>query len=307
MDIGLPSQLSPSVTIVGHVCIDQNRTVEDLTDEHRTDHSADIGEVIDAGDGGSSPGSPAVYMAPQFSRNGVDDVHVLAPYSDDFLGLGAGLHFLNPPQRGSTMLYRNIIEGGLRRQECHLSETAKSVPLTDVVADRLVSTDILVIAPLLPTLTADYIRTVTAAVPSHAVTILIAQGYLRDVTEESVVVKRAFIEHADILPQFDLVVFSDEDISDALIVARSWSGLYPQVTFVVTQNSAGATVFSAGTPTHVAAHPIDTVGQAIGAGDVFSAALSLSYFRGGDAVAAVSEANSAAAEFIARSAAPAAV
>ncbi|QWT24230.1 carbohydrate kinase family protein [Subtercola sp. PAMC28395] len=307
MDTALHSQLSPSVTIVGHVCIDQNRTVEDLTDEHRIDNGAGTSATVDAGDTGSSAGSPAVYMAPQFSRNGVDDVYVLAPYSDDFLGLGAGLHFLNPPQPGRTMLYRNIIEGGLRRQECYLSETAKSVPLNDVVADRLASTDILVVAPLLPTLTADYIRQVTAAAPSHAVTILIAQGYLRDVTDESVVVKRAFIEHADILPQFDLVVFSDEDISDALVVARNWSGLYPQVRFVVTQNSAGATVFCAGMPTHVAAHPIDTVGQAIGAGDVFSAALSFSYFRGGDAVDAVAEANSAAAEFIVRSAARAAV
>ncbi|GAA1000678.1 PfkB family carbohydrate kinase [Subtercola frigoramans] len=308
MDL-LSATLSPSVTIVGHVCIDENRADDDsAVDEPNVDSlgRGGSGDGTNASSGSGetrrSAGSPAVFMAPQFSRNSVDDVSVLAPYADDFPSLGAGLDFLNPPQAGTTMLYRNIIEGGLRRQECQASAAAEPVPLNEAISARLASTDILVVAPLLPTFTADYVRQLAGGVPSHAVTILIAQGYLRDVTDDAVVVKRAFSEHAEILPLFDLVVFSDEDISDALVVARNWSGLYPRVRFVVTQNSAGATIFSAGSATHVAAHPIDTVGQAIGTGDVFSAEFALSYFHSGDAVAAVAEANVAAADFIVRSA-----
>ncbi|TQL54456.1 carbohydrate kinase family protein [Subtercola boreus] len=275
-----------SVVVVGHVCIDENTGT-------------------DSGD--SSPqrlrrsaGSPAFFMNRQLRTVPGVTVSVIAPYSDDFVDLRSGVPLLNPATPGGTLLYRNHIEGDVRRQECFHSQNADPVPLTSSYARALAHADIVVVAPLLANFTPEYLTAALAETRPGTLTMLLLQGYLRTVGEDGTVGQRDFVEYADVIPLFDVVVFSDEDLGDALAVADRWSREFPGRAIVVTQNRHGATGFENGVATHVPAKPLERqgVGSVIGAGDVFSAALALSYRESRDIRDAISRAHGVTAGFI---------
>ena len=268
------------VSIVGHVCIDEN--VSD--DESIT----------------RVPGSPAVYMVGEFEQLSDVDSAVIAPFGSDFLELIAGTPLLTQPGDLPTLLYRNLFVDGHRRQECRNLAGADAAPLDRVTHRRLAHSDIVIVAPLLNTFSAEYIERVFAPVPSTALKVLLPQGYFREVGADHRIRQTGFADCARILPFFDLVIFSDEDCDDALGRAAQWSIENPRTRIVVTQNKHGATLFEAGRRQTVAATPVETVDSlvTIGAGDVFSAHLALAYFASGDLAQAVAQANAAAGRFL---------
>lgn len=275
-----------SVVIVGHVCIDENTGA-------------------DADGAGPRPlrreaGSPAFFMNRQLRRVDGVRVSVIAPYGPDFRAVDDTLPLANPATAGETLLYRNHIEGDVRRQECFHAGSADPVPVTPELRRSIGRADIVIVAPLLPSFTAEALDTVLAAASGGALTMLLVQGYLRAVSPEGAVTQRTFAEAAEVLPRFDVVVLSDEDTVDAVATATRWSTDFPQTTIVVTENRHGATYLRGGVAERVAARPIERsgVGSVIGAGDVFSAALALALGEGQGIHSAVTAANDAAGAFI---------
>ncbi|MDF2444361.1 MAG: hypothetical protein JWR01_2564 [Subtercola sp.] len=275
-----------SVVIVGHVCIDENTG-------------------SDSGD--SSPqrlrrtaGSPAFFINRQLQAVPDVAVSVIAPHDVDFLDLRSGVPLLNPATPGGTLLYRNHIDGDVRRQECFHAQNADPVPVTAEYARALAAADIVIVAPLLANFTPGYLDAALQSARPDALTLLLVQGYLRAVGGDGSVGQREFAEYAEVIPRFDVVVFSDEDLSDALAVADRWSREFPGTKVLVTQNRHGATCFEAGVPVHVPATPLERqgVGSVIGAGDVFSAALAVSYRDSGDIRDAIGRAHGITARFI---------
>ncbi|MCU1475648.1 MAG: carbohydrate kinase family protein [Subtercola sp.] len=268
------------VSIVGHVCIDEN--VGD--DESVT----------------RAPGSPAVYMVGEFEQLSFVEAAVIAPFGRDFQQLSPGTPLLTRPGERPTLLYRNLFVDGHRHQECRHTDGADAAPLDHAARRRLAHSDIVIVAPLLDTFSAEYIEQIVASVPRAALKVLLPQGYFRQVGADHRVSQTAFADYARILPFFDLVIFSDEDCDNALDRATEYSSQIPQTRIVVTQNKHGATLFEAGGAVSVAATPVETVDSlvTIGAGDVFSAHLAVAYSASRDLVGAVTTANAAAGRFL---------
>ena len=267
-----------SIVIVGHVCIDENTGV-DAEDERVA-------------------GSPAFFMNRHLQSLPGVSVSVIAPYGADFRSVDTTLPLLNAPTAARTLLYRNHIDGDERRQECFHSEGAAPVPLTPAFERELGVAGLVVVCPLLPNFTPEYLNEVLA--PVAAVKVLLVQGYLRTVAHDGTVSKRSFDEYAEVVPRFDVAILSDEDMDDALETAATWSLEFPSTQIVVTQNRLGASFFERGVGVNVPARALERpgVGSVIGAGDVFSAALAVSCTRGVGIGVAVEQANTVAAGFI---------
>lgn len=115
------------------------------------------------------------------------------------------------------------------------------------------------------------------------VQVLLAQGLMRVSAGESRGGWRR-VERRDITDEeaagwgcFDIVVFSDEDLDDAVAKAVRWSAVSRQTGFVVTQGGMGATLCYRGEATAV---PVEPVGESspVGAGDVFGAAVGWEFY-----------------------------
>ena len=78
---------------------------------------------------------------------------------------------------------------------------------------------------------------------------------------------------------FDLVVFSDDDLTDALAKATRWSAndAARDTGFVVTQGPRGATLCHQGTATNILTQPVADDLAPVGAGDVFGATVGLEF------------------------------
>lgn len=279
-----------SVVIVGHVCIDENTGTRSGTDPEVSGPHLLRREA----------GSPAFFMNRQLQQVCGVRVSVIAPHGPDFREVDDSLPLLNPATAGETLLYRNHIEGDIRRQECFHAGSADPVPLTPALTRSLEQADIVVVAPLLPSFTAGALEAALAPGRPDALKMLLVQGYLRAVSSTGAVTQRDFDEYADVLPRFDVAVLSDEDQRDALVAAARWSTEFPQTTIVVTQNRHGATSFRGGVARSITPQPLERsgVGSVIGTGDVFSAALALALGEGHGIHSAVMRANDAAGAFI---------
>jgi sugar/nucleoside kinase (ribokinase family) len=270
------------VVIVGHVCIDENTSGTDSV---------------------TTAGSSAVFIQQQLVSAPGLDIGILAPYSDDFAPFVPDVRFVNPSQPGRTLLYRNFLDGDRRRQECVGAHNAEPVALDARAIAEIEQAHILIVCPLLPNFSPEYVTEVVRHAPATAVKLLLVQGYLRTVCDDFRIVQRDFLEYDSVLPLFDVAVFSNEDIDDALQLAAPWSTQFPATQVVVTQNRDGATYFSGGRATSVPAAPIPTREpiNTIGAGDVFGAALALAYFSDRSIHSAVQHAHAAAGDFILQS------
>ncbi|MEF2977570.1 PfkB family carbohydrate kinase [Subtercola sp. YIM 133946] len=268
------------VCIVGHICIDENpRGSEPAV---------------------RTPGSPAVFIVGEYAGLAGIETTVLATHGTDFSRLSPGTPLATPPGRSPSLLYRNYFVDGRRRQECRNTQNA-APPVLDGTARRLLAeADVVIIAPLLDNFTPDYLAGVFAIVSPSALRVLLPQGYFRAVAADQSIHQADFTEHARILPDVDLVVFSDEDCTDALDRAVEFSLSSPRTRIVVTQGELGATCVEQGVTHGIAASPISSVDEltTIGAGDVFSAHLALACVTSRDLRSAVATANEAAASFL---------
>ncbi|RFA16666.1 hypothetical protein B7R22_04150 [Subtercola boreus] len=290
MTLAPPTTDACSVVIIGHVCIDEN-TGTDSGDKAPQRLRRTVG-------------SPAFFINRQLQAVPRVTVSVIAPYGGDFLAVMSasppGIPLLNPATPGGTLLYRNHIDGDVRRQQCFYAQNADPVPVTATYARALAAADIVIVAPLLANFTPEYLAAALTETRPDALKMLLVQGFLRRVDDDGTVGQRDFAEYADVIPLFDVVVFSDEDLRMALTVADEWSRDFSRTTVVVTQNRNGATSFDGGVSVHVPAEPLERqgVGSVIGAGDVFSAALAVSYRESGDIRDAIGRAHEITARFI---------
>lgn len=263
------------IVLVGHVCIDKNSS----------ENSSYTGG-----------GSPLLYISRYLAKHFASDPELIAPYGRDFLPFAAGLQLLSPPQDGHTLVYKNITHNQHRTQQCEHIDTADPVPLTSDMKKCVAEADVICLAPLLPNYPLKYVRDLLATRKPGSVAILSPQGYLRTVDAEGNVSPRDFKEALDILPLFDVTIFSEDDQPDAIATARRWAQDLPVSQIIVTQASRGASLVTATGVTPVATDPVpeDQIVDSVGCGDTFSAAVMMSYAQERDIVTAIRAGNKAA-------------
>ncbi len=247
----------PAITIVGHVCIDHN--------------------VVD-GVYRESWGSAVLYIAEYLANRHNIHPKLHARYGSDLSRFIDTSMFINRPSRNHpTLIYENIITGGVRLQSVANESWPAPKRVTATLAKILATTDILIIAPLLPDYSPSYIRQLCHALPSHAIKILLPQGYYRSVGTDGRIVVRPFKESAAILPMVDVLIQSDEDSPNAIVTAKEWADNHHNLTTVVTRNSQGVSAYTHDQSLSVPAIPVlpQDIVNPVGAGDVFSAELAL--------------------------------
>jgi len=266
-----------NIVLVGHVCIDRNVS----------EHSSYTGW-----------GSPVLYMGSYLQKNALGSVTIVSTYGPDLLPyLPVKTLVPTVPNVARTLVYENDSRGLKRIQHCFETETATPPQITPEIVSVLQSADIIFVAPLLPNYTADYISELLVHAGSNALKVLCPQGYFRHIADDGLVTPQDFAQAAVIIPQFDLVVYSEEDYPEAFALAEQWS-MQSGITVIVTQGSNGASSIQAGQVVHIPTTPIpsEEVVDSVGCGDTFAVTMALEYFKTKDVSRAIQAGHKGAAE-----------
>lgn len=264
------------IVLIGHVCIDHNKSENATYDGW---------------------GSSVLYMSQYYQNHTAAAPCVVSSYGPDMLKYLPSVPLLPAkPNQPVTLVYENDSTTGKRTQKCHNLAAAVPPELTSEVMARIQEADIIIVAPLLPNYSADYLRRVMAAARPDSLKVLCPQGYFRSVTPEGQVQPRDFAEAANVLPLFDLVMYSEEDYPQAMELARKWQQT-ADIAVIVTQGQNGATVVHAHHMEHIPTTPIPLadIVDSVGCGDVFAATVTIEYYRTRDLAASIRAAHKTAA------------
>lgn len=252
---------TPEIVLAGQVCIDRN----DIEGRQYT-----------------SWGSAVLYIADYYQQSHSIDPTILAAHGPDFTPYSEGFS-LHPaePIADDTLIYENTVRNTVRTQRCLNADSEVLPPMDQEAKDVLSDADIFFMAPLTPAYHPDHVNELMYHVPEEGLKILMPQGYLREIGEDGSVSTRSFEEEPDIMSGFDLVVFSAEDMPDAIAVAMEWKGRHPKTTIIVTKGPKGASVIEKGMEIPVPTTPVPAKIKAdsTGCGDTFSAATGWNLYK----------------------------
>ena len=275
MQTVIPADLR--VLQIGHVCIDHN--------------------VIDGVRVPETWGSGLMHTRAYLQKLGVVS-SLIAPRGSAYAQYAPEEEFLNPSvPGGETLVYENNILDGVRTQYAHNLEASLPPALDTVNFAQTGAVDVIFVSPLTQQYDYSYLSACLERLPKDAYRVLLPQGYTRDISTEGVVRQTGFQDAARIVPMFDLVVLSDEDIADAKDAAREWAAYSDRTSIVVTHNHYGATLFTRAQETFVPTTPVPEteIVEPIGLGDTFTASMAIARFSGMDEVSAIQHAHQAVA------------
>jgi len=200
------------------------------------------------------------------------------------------------PSRSKTLVFENDTRNGRRVQHCHNVSSADAPEITPEVTEVISKADIIVFAFLLANYSADYVRELLTYAKPDALKVLCPQGYFRHIKDDGLVAPRDFSEATELLPSFDLVMYSEEDYPEAFELARQWKQA-ADTKVVVTQGDQGASIVERDRTVHVPTTPIprEKIVDSVGCGDIFAATVTYAYWQNRDDLeAAIREAHKAA-------------
>ena len=267
----------PSVIVIGDLCLDHNEVA---------------GRVLEP-----SWGSPALFIARQLQQEYGLRALVSGPYGEDLLPCLDDITRDRDPSGQRSLSYKNVAEPAPSGDDeaalaphrfqdwCPADRRLQRIsPRANWTAFALVY-----FCPLVPDQdrAADIDEFRAARHDGHAVHVLVAQGLMRVSGETSGNHYRR-VERRDITDAeaatwscFDIVVFSDEDQSDALAKAIRWSAHAGArgTGFVVTQGRRGATLCFQGRAIPIPTRPVTDESTSVGAGDAFAATMGLEFYQ----------------------------
>jgi hypothetical protein len=267
----------PSVIVIGDLCLDHNEVA---------------GRVLEP-----SWGSPALFIARQLQQEYGLRALVSGPHGEDLLPFLGGIACDREPSGQRSLSYKNLAEPAPPGDDEAAAAPGRvqhwrpaDRPLQPISPKtNWAAFDLVYFCPLVPDedRVADIEEFRAARQDGHAVHVLVAQGLMRVSGEPSGDHYRR-VERRDITDAeaatwscFDIVVFSDEDQSDALAKATRWSahGGAAGTGFVVTQGRRGATLCFQGRVIPVPTLPVTDETTSVGAGDAFAATMGLEFYQ----------------------------
>lgn len=266
----------PSVIVIGDLCLDHNEVA---------------GRVLEP-----SWGSPALFIARQLQHEYGLRALVSGPYGEDLLPFLGGIACDRGSSGRRSLSYKNVAEPAPSGEEaasapCRVQHWRPADRPLQPISPHTNWTgfDLVYFCPLVPDQdrAADIEEFRAARQDGHAVHVLVAQGLMRVSGEPSGGLYRR-VERRDITDTeaatwscFAIVVFSDEDQSDALAKATRWSahGGAPGTGYVVTQGQRGATLCLQGRAIPIPTRPVTDESTSVGAGDAFAATMGLEFYQ----------------------------
>lgn len=267
----------PNVVIIGQVCIDHNET----------EHAVYTGW-----------GSTALYMADYCQRRLGITPYIITTFGTDFAPYI--VDFRRHPSRptaATTLVYKNVIRGNDRQWFCENEASAVPPKLTPDVRELIAGADILILAALLANYPPAYVQKVFSLAKPGCLKVLAAQGYLRQKNAQGKIMPRDFAEAQELLPLFDITIYSSDDYPNGIGLAQSWQQDIPGVRdVIVTEGPRGACIVRDGSTRQVPTSPIaeEEIVDSVGCGDIFAMALAYNYYTSRDLVTAIIAAHQAA-------------
>jgi sugar/nucleoside kinase (ribokinase family) len=266
----------PKIAIVGHVCIDHNRS----------ENASYQGW-----------GSSVLYMGQYLKRAYNLRPVAITNYGPDMLKYMPDIEVMpRRPSRSKTLVFENDTRNSRRIQHCHNINSADAPEITSEVIEIISEADIIVFAFLLANYSVDYVRELLSHAKADALKVLCPQGYFRHIDDNGLVAPRDFSEAVELLPSFDLVMYSEEDYPEAFELARQWKQMV-DTKIIVTQGDKGASIVERDQTIHVPTTPIprEKIVDSVGCGDIFAATATYTYWQNRDDLeAAIREAHKAA-------------
>lgn len=229
------------------------------------------------------PGGAALYAAVTAHRLGLS-AGILTSHADDFPAelVPPQIEVVTVPAEATTTFVHGRSDGG---RELRALSRARPLGAADLPGDWL-DADLVLLAPVL-----DEVEPALAARLEDATLGAAAQGWLRTVGADAVVMSRGWTPPGWLLGRLQALFTSAEDIRGQERQALEWFQRVPLG--VVTAGEVGAWLFVNGERHAVRPRPARAV-DATGAGDVFAAALLVEYRTSGDPWAAAAAAACAA-------------
>lgn len=238
-------------------------------------------------------------MSSYYQKQGLQP-QIITSYGQDLVEHAKEFTLLpGTPNMERTLLFENIVRPGeMRVQYCHHVDMSLPPALTPELKVAIAEADIVVVAVLLPTYSAEWLEQALGFVKDSCLKVLCPQGYLRTVSVDGLVSPREFAEAEHVLPMFDMTFISDEDAPDALEIAQGWKRFAPRTDIIVTNGPRGATIVEVDTPRLIPTTPIppSKIVDSVGCGDVFAAAVSLARSKGSSLEEAIAAGHHVAAE-----------
>lgn len=234
-------------------------------------------------DGGYTIGGTATYASLTAHRLGLK-VGVLTSVPAR-LDLSEALHGMAIHAVASELAttFENTYQGEKRRQFVH----GLASPLHPVhLPAQWKKAPIVLLCPLVGELGLDWLGVFRSSLVG-----VTPQGWMRQWDEQGLVRQKAWSEAEQILPDIDVLVFSEEDVAGDASIIRQYTRLARIA--VVTRGRRGATVFCNENPRDFPAFAAREV-DPTGAGDVFAAAFLVRLRETGDPYLAAPFANCAA-------------
>lgn len=267
----------PNVVVIGHVCIDHNTT------EHASY---------------TSWGSSVLYIAQYLRQAYRNNPLVVSNYGPDLVPYIPEITMLPAlPSRPQTLLYENNTQVVPRIWKAHNTTFADAPLITPVLQEALTHADIVIVATLLPNYSPGYIKEILGYTSGQALKLLCPQGYFRSVDSKGLVSPRDFIEAPEIIPLFDIVVYSKEDTPKAFALAHEWSQLHDQTRLIITDGPKGASIVTTSGTEHIPTKPLlpEEIIDSVGCGDTFAATVAYEYYLSRNLSKAILAAHRAAA------------
>jgi sugar/nucleoside kinase (ribokinase family) len=265
---------SPNIVLIGHVCIDHNKS------EHA-----------------SYDGWGAIlYMSQYFQKHCDVSPIVIASYGPDMLTYLPETNLIPAePNQPDTLVFENDTSTGKRKQRCYNLESAAPPAITDDIIDAVRHADVIIVATFLPNYSAAYLDELLGYADPDSLKVLCPQGYFRNITPDGSVEHQEFPEADSIIPKFDLVIYSEEDCPEALSVAKGWKQSF-KTEIVVTQGAEGASIVGKDENVQIPTHPIphEEIVDSVGCGDTFAATVTFSYYETRDLRTAILDGHAAA-------------
>jgi len=269
---------TPNIVLVGHVCIDHN-TTENATY--------------------TSWGSSVLYMAKYYQAQYFALPIVVSNYGPDIVPYLPALEMLPAkPNKATTLLYENDTRTLPRIWKAHNTEVADAPALTPQIINAVQQANVIIVATLLPNYSAAYVQELLSYAKPGSLKVMCPQGYFRHINDDGLVIPRDFTEAPQIVPLFDLVIYSEEDNPRAFEIAKDWQQSATDTQIIVTQGPKGASIVTKDDVIYVptkALAPEDIV-DSVGCGDIFAATVAYSFYQTKNLQEAIKLAHKAAAQ-----------
>tara|TARA_B110000438_G_scaffold285566_1_gene315792 strand:- start:6393 stop:7205 length:813 start_codon:yes stop_codon:yes gene_type:complete len=216
------------------------------------------------------PGGPVTYVANTLSLMGYEKIKIITSFNKDYsTNYFDSKIITNVKNSNSTTTFNTYYKESVR---CQILESKASILNLNKILNKKLLSDIVFFTPVMDEIK---ISDTNKIVKSNKETFFVSlpQGWIRKNNQKKISHNFSVIKS---LPTFDIIFFSEEELSSAKITKNELLDLAKIL--VITDGKNGSNIYNKNETFKIDAHKADTV-DSLGAGDIYAAVFSTVYFE----------------------------